>query len=139
MGEEFAYVDDNKLLYTDTKFSMKAILGNFSRTLDRAHPAVQVDVEVDQVYLLSTISGYFTPCPNCGKDSWFSNFSASLHQAMEQECNQLVTRLNEILGVQIPLVETMKIPSLVVLVGFRQQCFLFLIRRLDQQQLIRHN
>jgi hypothetical protein len=64
VGEEFAYVDDNKLLYTDTKFSMKAILGNFSRTLDQAHPAVQVDVEVDQVYLLSTISGYFTPCPN---------------------------------------------------------------------------
>jgi hypothetical protein len=75
-GESFAYVDENKLLYTDTKFSMKAILGNFSRTLDQAQPAVQVDVEVDQVYLLSTVSGFFTPCPNCGKDSWFTNFSA---------------------------------------------------------------
>lgn len=76
VGENFEYLDENKLLYTDTSFSMKAILGNFSRTLDQAQPAVQVDVEVDQVYLLSTVSGYFTPCPNCGKDSWFNNFSA---------------------------------------------------------------
>ncbi len=75
-GELFEYVDDNKLLYGDTAFSMKAILGNFSRTLDQAHPAVQVDIEADHVYLLSTMSGYFTPCPNCGKDSWFNNFSA---------------------------------------------------------------
>ncbi len=75
-AEVFEYVDENKLLYTDKPFSMKAILGNFSRTLDQAQPAQTVDVEVDQVYLLSTISGYYTPCPSCGKDSWFNNFTA---------------------------------------------------------------
>lgn len=76
VGENFEYIDENKILYTDTPFSMKAILGNFSRTLDQARPAEVVDVEIDQVYLLSTTIGYYTPCPTCGKDSWFSNFSA---------------------------------------------------------------
>lgn len=75
-GENFAYLDENKIIYNDTAFSMKSILGNMSRTLDQARPAQTLGVEVDQIYLISTLSGYYNPCPNCGKDSWFANFTA---------------------------------------------------------------
>lgn len=75
-GSEFSYLDDGKLLPSQQNFSMNAILGQMSVSLNQALPAKVVNVELDQVYLLATTSGYYTPCPSCGKDSWLSSFTA---------------------------------------------------------------
>ena len=55
---------------------MNAVLGQMAISLDQALPAKVVSVELDQVYFLQTTSGYYTPCPSCARDSWFSTFSA---------------------------------------------------------------
>jgi hypothetical protein len=75
-GDKFEYLDDGKILPNQKAFSMNAILGQMSVTLDQALPAKAVSVELDQVYFLSTVSGYYTPCPTCGKDSWLNSFTA---------------------------------------------------------------
>lgn len=75
-GDLFAYMDQGKLLPVQQKFSMNAILGQMTVALDQALPAKEVKVEMDQVYLISTVSGYYTPCPECAKDSWLNSFSA---------------------------------------------------------------
>lgn len=75
-GEKFEYMDDGGILPVQQNFSMNAILGQMTVTLDKALPAKTVTVEVDQIYLLSTQSGYYTPCPDCARDSWISTFSA---------------------------------------------------------------
>lgn len=76
-GAAFSYLDeDTKVLPSQSNFSMNAILGQMSVNLDKALPAKKVSVELDQVYLISTTSGYYTPCPSCGKDSWLGSFSA---------------------------------------------------------------
>lgn len=73
---KFEYLDDGKILPLQSPLSMNAILGQMSVTLDQTLPAKLVNVELDQVYFLSTTSGYYTPCPTCAKDSWISAFSA---------------------------------------------------------------
>lgn len=75
-GAKFEYLDDGKVLPSQQAFSMNAILGQMSVALDQALPAKTVNVELDQIYFLSTTSGYYTPCPTCAKDSWLSAFSA---------------------------------------------------------------
>lgn len=75
-GSEFKYLDDAKILPSQSNFSMNAILGQMSVTLDQALPAKVITVALDEVYLLSTVSGTYTPCPTCGKDSWFPSLSA---------------------------------------------------------------
>jgi hypothetical protein len=75
-GDVFEYQDEGKILPVQDHFGMNAILGQMNVTLDKALPAKTVDVELDQVYQLSTTSGFYTPCPSCGKDSWFNSLSA---------------------------------------------------------------
>lgn len=75
-GDVFTYMDEGKLLPVQQNFSMNAILGQMSVTLDKALPAKEVKVEMDQVYLISTTSGYYSPCPECAKDSWLTAFTA---------------------------------------------------------------
>jgi hypothetical protein len=75
-GDRFEYIDEGKILPTQQNFSMNAVLGQMAVTLNQALPAKTVNVELDQVYLISTTSGYYTPCPSCGKDSWLSSFTA---------------------------------------------------------------
>lgn len=75
-GDKFAYLDNDKIVPDQKEFSMNAILGQMSVSLSEALPAKSVNVEIDQVYLLSTTSGYYTPCPTCGKDSWTDALTA---------------------------------------------------------------
>lgn len=75
-GDKFEYLDEGKVLPTQQNFSMNAILGQMSVLLDQTLPAKSVAVELDQVYFLTTTSGYYTPCPTCAKDSWLSSFTA---------------------------------------------------------------
>lgn len=75
-GAEFKYLDDSNIVPSQSNFSMNALLGQMAVTLDQALPAKVVTVALDEVYLLSTVSGTYTPCPDCGKDSWFSSLSA---------------------------------------------------------------
>jgi hypothetical protein len=75
-GDKFEYLDDGKILPSQSNFSINAVLGQMSVALDQALPAKTVNVELDQVYFLSTTSGYYTPCPSCAKDSWLNAFSA---------------------------------------------------------------
>jgi hypothetical protein len=75
-GAKFEYLDDTKIVPSQSNFSMNALLGQMSVTLDQALPAKVVNVELDEVYLISTISGTYTPCPTCGKDSWLDSLSA---------------------------------------------------------------
>lgn len=74
-GDAFSYQDSTGLFPVQTSFSMNAVLGQMSVALDQALPAKSVAVTLDQVYLLSTTSGYYTPCPTCSKDMWFNSFS----------------------------------------------------------------
>lgn len=74
-GNEFSYQDTSGLFPLQTSLSMNAILGQMTVALDQALPAKQVTVNLDQIYLLSTTSGYYTPCPTCSKDMWFSTLS----------------------------------------------------------------
>ncbi len=73
---EFTYLDDEKLFPVNGSFNMNSILGQIDVNLTKARPAKVIDVEFDQVYYLAAIDGYYTPCPSCSKDSWFSNFTA---------------------------------------------------------------
>jgi hypothetical protein len=75
-GTKFEYLDDGKVLPVQDVNSMNAILGQMSVSLDQALPAKTVAVELDQIYFLSTTSGYYTPCPTCAKDSWLNALSA---------------------------------------------------------------
>ncbi|MFL5785632.1 MAG: hypothetical protein ACJ76H_13535, partial [Bacteriovoracaceae bacterium] len=75
-GDTFQYLDDAKVVPSQTNFGMNAILGQMTVALDQALPAKSVTVELDQVYLISTVSGTYTPCPTCGKDSWLDSLSA---------------------------------------------------------------
>ena len=75
-GDAFEYLDSGKVLPVQADFGMNSILGSMKVSLDQALPAKTVNVELDQVYLIATTSGYYTPCPSCAKDSWLSSLSA---------------------------------------------------------------
>lgn len=74
--KEFTYLDDERLFPVNGSFNMNSILGNMDVNLTKARPAKVIDVEFDKVYYLAAIDGFYTPCPSCSKDAWFSNFSA---------------------------------------------------------------
>lgn len=76
-GIDFSYADPEKVQPNNGSFNMNSILGNFNIELSEAIPAKVVDVELDNVYLIVTRSGYYTPCPTCARDSWFNAFSAT--------------------------------------------------------------
>lgn len=74
-GEQFFYNDESsKAIPQVTHFAMNAILGQMSVQLNRARPAEMIHVEESQNYVISAISGNFTPCPMCASDNWFSPF-----------------------------------------------------------------
>lgn len=75
-GTLFQYLDDAKVVPDQREFSMNAILGQMKVSLDQALPAKSITVELDQVYHLTTVSGLYTPCPGCAKDSWINALSA---------------------------------------------------------------
>lgn len=75
-GAEFKYLDEDKIVPSQSNFSMNSILGQMSVSLSEALPAKVVNVDLDEVYLISTVSGTYTPCPNCGSDSWSDNLFA---------------------------------------------------------------
>jgi hypothetical protein len=79
-GERFFYLDESgKTQPNDqagTEFSMNSILGQFSIDLSKARPAKVIPVELDRVYTIAARSGFYTPCPSCSTDSWFSAFTA---------------------------------------------------------------
>lgn len=74
-GEPFQYLDDSKLFPLNGSFNMNSILGQMTVGLDQARPAKVVDLEFDKTYYIAALDGYYTPCPQCGNDSWFTNFS----------------------------------------------------------------
>ena len=76
-GDTFMYLDSEKIFPLNGSFNMNSLLGQMKTTLDQARPAKVVNVEFDKVYFIAALSGYYTPCPNCAKDSWFNNFSAN--------------------------------------------------------------
>jgi len=58
-----------------TDFSIHDVIGQMSINLSQAMPAVVVNVEFDQNYILRALDGYFDPCPLCNLDVWFQSFS----------------------------------------------------------------
>ncbi len=74
-GDVFDYQDEGKILPVQESFGMNSILGQMNVSLDKAMPAKSITVEYNQVYQISTTSGFYSPCPSCGKDSWFTSFS----------------------------------------------------------------
>lgn len=85
-GERFFYLDESGKTQPNegpgTDFNMNAILGQFNIELNKARPAKVIPVEFDRTYTIAARSGFYTPCPSCSKDSWFSAFSA--HPASQQ-------------------------------------------------------
>jgi hypothetical protein len=77
-GDPFAYLDEAGLIPLNGEFNMNSILGQMKVDLSGAYPAKVIDVDFDKTYLISALpgSGQVTLCQDCGRDSWFENFSA---------------------------------------------------------------
>lgn len=79
-GQKFFYLDESGKTQpnegTGTEFNMNSILGQFNIALNKAHPAKVIPVEFDRTYTIGARSGFYTPCPSCSKDSWFSAFTS---------------------------------------------------------------
>lgn len=76
-GDDFFYLDNVfKASPQNGLFNMNSILGRMDIALSHTAPAKMVNVELGRTYILSTTSGFFTPCPKCAKDSWYQTFSA---------------------------------------------------------------
>ncbi|MBI2520968.1 MAG: hypothetical protein HYV97_11140 [Bdellovibrio sp.] len=77
-GAQFSYLDEagKSGAENNGSFNMNAILGQLTVDLSRARPAIMVNVEYDQTYIISALKGNHTPCPMCAKDSWFTSFTA---------------------------------------------------------------
>lgn len=76
-GTAFSYLDPGtNTIPNNGSFNMNSVLGQFSVDLTGAYPAKMIKITYDSTYVISAISGYYTPCPNCMRDSWFQTFSA---------------------------------------------------------------
>ncbi len=76
-GEDFFYLDAfNKNGPVNGKYNINSILGRMNVALSQTNPAKLVNVELGKTYILSATSGFFTPCSQCAKDSWFQTFTA---------------------------------------------------------------
>lgn len=74
-GELFYYTDElSKSGAKETRYNMNAILGSMSTQLNRAMPAKVINIDFNQTYIISTTTGFYTPCPMCDTDSWFASF-----------------------------------------------------------------
>ncbi len=86
-GVPFQYIDNSSktdpdcsgdvtgLTTADCIFNLNSILGQFNVALDQARPATVVNLDFDQTYIISTVSGFYTPCPSCAADYWNTSFS----------------------------------------------------------------
>lgn len=74
-GTKFYYTDQERQRPQNGSFNMNSVLGTMSATLTPSQPAKVVSVDLDQVYLINTLSGNSTPCPTCAKDHWYASFS----------------------------------------------------------------
>ena len=61
---------------TECSYNFNSIIGQFKVDLTQAEPAVVVNLDFDQSYIITTSFGYYTPCPTCAADYWFQSFSA---------------------------------------------------------------
>lgn len=76
-GLAFSYLDEyNKFGPVNNSYNINSVLGSMTIDLSHTLPAKEVDVELGKSYILSATSGYFTPCSQCAKDSWFTSFTA---------------------------------------------------------------
>ncbi|MBP9680984.1 MAG: hypothetical protein KBD76_06240 [Bacteriovorax sp.] len=76
-GVAFSYSDEfNKVGPNNSAYNINSVLGSMTVDLNHTLPAKLVNVELGKSYILSATSGYFTPCSQCVKDSWFENFTA---------------------------------------------------------------
>ncbi|MBC7712604.1 MAG: hypothetical protein H7177_04670 [Rhizobacter sp.] len=76
-GDDFYYLDDaNKASPVNGSYNVNSVIGRINVGLSQAQPAKMVGIELGKTYILSTTSGYFTPCSKCAKDSWFQTFTA---------------------------------------------------------------
>lgn len=75
-GDKFTYLDPEKMTPSQQPYSMNSILGQMSVSLTEALPAKAVSVNIDEVYYISTTSGFYSPCPTCSKDFWLSSLTA---------------------------------------------------------------
>jgi hypothetical protein len=77
-GDPFQYLDDTGLVPLNGSFNMNSIIGQFNIDLSGAYPAKQVSIEFDKTYYIAALpnSGQVSLCANCGRDSWFQNFTA---------------------------------------------------------------
>lgn len=76
-GDAFSYIDEfTKTGPISGSFNMNAVLGSMNVELSRTQSAKLVNVELGRTYILSSTSGYFTPCSRCAKDSWYESFTA---------------------------------------------------------------
>ncbi|MGB0453059.1 MAG: hypothetical protein ACPGJV_05030 [Bacteriovoracaceae bacterium] len=74
-GDQFFYMNEvSKLTPQAESFGMNSILGQISVNLTKALPAKAIDVEFDQLYIISATDGYYSPCPQCAADFWFNSF-----------------------------------------------------------------
>lgn len=87
-GTPFQYTDDSSKSGPDCsgdstgattatcEYNLNSIFGQFRVELDQSRPAAVVNLDFDQSYIISTISGFYTPCPTCVADYWFQSFTA---------------------------------------------------------------
>jgi hypothetical protein len=76
-GEDFYFLDEyNKVGPINGSFNVNSILGRMTIDLSHTMPAKEVTVELGRTYIMSATSGFFTPCAQCSKDSWFQSFTA---------------------------------------------------------------
>ncbi len=87
-GTPFQYTDDSSKTGPDCSgdstgassaecdFNLNSVLGQFQVELNQARPATVVNLDFDQSYVISTLSGFHTPCPTCVADYWFQSFTA---------------------------------------------------------------
>ena len=74
-GTPFSYLDESGKTDADNgSFNMNSLLGQMKVDLTAARPAQALAVEFGQDYIIMAQSGYYTPCPQCGKDYWFECF-----------------------------------------------------------------
>ena len=76
-GDDFFYLDEfNKIGPVNGSYNINSVIGKMTIDLSHALPAKVVTVELGKTYIVSATSGFFTPCAQCVKDSWFQSFSA---------------------------------------------------------------
>jgi hypothetical protein len=77
-GTPFVFLDPSSKTPEEesVRFNMNAILGQFSLELNLAQPAKVVQLDFDQAYIITTLSSFYTPCPQCSNDNWFQSFTA---------------------------------------------------------------